>query len=85
LARDGSLKAGRLAGRADLDDGEPMPLTRGWSAQVRGSGVFPSPTGAEMILTFLAAARLTAAEKITPVVQPGCRRSHLRACFGAYA
>jgi hypothetical protein len=38
-----------------------------------------------MILTFLAAARLTAAEKITPVVQPGCCRSHLRACFGAYA
>jgi hypothetical protein len=28
LARDDSLKAGRLAGRADLDDGEPMPLTR---------------------------------------------------------
>jgi hypothetical protein len=26
--RDDSLKAGRLAGRADLDDGEPMPLTR---------------------------------------------------------
>ena len=38
-----------------------------------------------MILTFLAAAQLTAAEKITAVVQPGSCRSHLRACFGAYA
>jgi hypothetical protein len=44
---------------------------------VRGSGIFPLPTGAEMIVTFLAAARSRAAEKFTPVDQPGGCRSYL--------
>ena len=59
-----------------LDDGEPMPLTRD-DLPRRGSGIFPLPTGAEMIVTFLAAARSRAAEKFTPVDQPGGCRSYL--------
>jgi hypothetical protein len=66
-----------------LDDGEPMPLTRD-GLPGRGSGVFALPTGAEMIVT-LSPPRSRAAEKITPVDQPGGCRSYLQGMPGVYA
>jgi hypothetical protein len=47
----------------------------GRSAQARSSDVFPLPAGAEMIVTFFAAA-IQRREKITPVDQPESRLSH---------
>ena len=53
----------------DLHDGERVRLAR--SAHVRSSDVFPLPAGAEMIVTFLAAARSSAATRSTRSISRG--------------
>jgi hypothetical protein len=54
-----------------LDDGEPVPLSRDGLPGRAAAASFARSAGAEMIVTFPAAARSRAAGKITPVGQPG--------------
>ena len=55
-----------------LHDGEPRGRP-GRSAQPRSSDVFPLPAGAEMIVTFRAAALSKAAKRSPRPISPGGR------------
>ena len=63
-----------------LHEGEPARLP-GRQAQTRSSDVFPLPAGAEMTVTFLAAARSRAATRSPRSISRGAARATVKLAF----